>query len=417
MNKFIPLLSLGLVASLSAQIRVGDFPTLTGAGVDLDNDQFIIRDVSVPGLKKITGAQLKIALGATVPTWDSITGKPTFGTSSGYDTGITAGTVLLLGTGGTVPSGITWAGEDITDGYIASAATWNAKQSALTFGTGVVAALAVNIGSAGAVQLNNGSGTSLTALNGSNISSGTVAGAYGGTGVANTGKTITLGGNLTTTGAFNTTLAQSGSYTLTLAGTSAINQGVQTTDSPTFAGLLLTAGGFTTTLAASFGNLTLSGEYRAPSGDFSSLKVGQYSTGSGVYLERDAANTLAQRNGTSSQLARIYNTYTSTSNQEMLETKGQAAGSFVMQSIKGSSGGTARDIEFRYGGTNTAGTVTNGTLVAAATSQGFAITPAASSTPATNGQLTFEATSNTSLTVKLKGTDGTVRSVVLTLAP
>jgi len=45
------------------------------------------------------------------------------------------------------------------------------------------------------------------------------------------------------------------------------------------------------------------------------------------------------------------------------------------------------------------------------------LSPAASATPASNGQLTFEATSNTSLTVKLKGTDGTVRSVVLTLAP
>ena len=42
--------------------------------------------------------------------------------------------------------------------------------------------------------------------------------------------------------------------------------------------------------------------------------------------------------------------------------------------------------------------------------------PAASQTPVNNGDLTFEATSNTSLTVKLKGSDGTVRSVVLTLA-
>lgn len=42
--------------------------------------------------------------------------------------------------------------------------------------------------------------------------------------------------------------------------------------------------------------------------------------------------------------------------------------------------------------------------------------PAASQTPANNGDLTFEATSNTSLTVKYKGSDGTVRSTVLTLA-
>lgn len=43
-----------------------------------------------------------------------------------------------------------------------------------------------------------------------------IPGQYGGTGVANTGKTITLAGNLTTTGAFNTTLAQSASSTVTI---------------------------------------------------------------------------------------------------------------------------------------------------------------------------------------------------------
>lgn len=42
--------------------------------------------------------------------------------------------------------------------------------------------------------------------------------------------------------------------------------------------------------------------------------------------------------------------------------------------------------------------------------------PAASQTPAANGELTFEATSNTTVTVKLKGSDGIVRSAALTLA-
>ena len=43
-----------------------------------------------------------------------------------------------------------------------------------------------------------------------------VAGQYGGTGVANTGKTITLGGNLTTSGAFTTTLTVGANTSLTL---------------------------------------------------------------------------------------------------------------------------------------------------------------------------------------------------------
>lgn len=42
--------------------------------------------------------------------------------------------------------------------------------------------------------------------------------------------------------------------------------------------------------------------------------------------------------------------------------------------------------------------------------------PATTATPAANGDMVFELTSNTSLTVKVKGSDGTVRSVVLTLA-
>lgn len=60
----------------------------------------------------------------------------------------------------------------------------------------------------------------------SDLNSGILAGANGGTGVANTGKTITLGGNLTTTGAYNLTLTQAGNTSLTLPteGTVATNQ-------------------------------------------------------------------------------------------------------------------------------------------------------------------------------------------------
>lgn len=45
---------------------------------------------------------------------------------------------------------------------------------------------------------------------------GVIAGQYGGTGVANTGKTITLGGNLTTSGAFATTLTATALTSVTL---------------------------------------------------------------------------------------------------------------------------------------------------------------------------------------------------------
>lgn len=44
------------------------------------------------------------------------------------------------------------------------------------------------------------------------------------------------------------------------------------------------------------------------------------------------------------------------------------------------------------------------------------LVPSATATPANNGEMVFELTSNTSLTVKVRGSDGVVRSAVLTLA-
>lgn len=44
------------------------------------------------------------------------------------------------------------------------------------------------------------------------------------------------------------------------------------------------------------------------------------------------------------------------------------------------------------------------------------LAPAASATPASKGDLLIEATSDTSLTFKYKGSDGTVRSASLTLS-
>ena len=57
-----------------------------------------------------------------------------------------------------------------------------------------------------------------------------IAGEYGGTGVANTGKTITLGGSLTTSGAFDTTLTMTGATSVTLptTGTLATLAGTET---------------------------------------------------------------------------------------------------------------------------------------------------------------------------------------------
>jgi hypothetical protein len=65
--------------------------------------------------------------------------------------------------------------------------------------------------------------TTLGTITAGTWSGSVVAGQYGGTGVANTGKTITLGGNLTTSGAHATTLTTTGTTTVTLPTTGTLS--------------------------------------------------------------------------------------------------------------------------------------------------------------------------------------------------
>jgi len=69
-----------------------------------------------------------------------------------------------------------------------------------------------------------------------------------------------------------------------------------------------------------------------------------------VALWRDAANTLAQRNGTFAQTSRIYNTYTSATNFERAKIE-WASNTLRIGTEKGSAGGTARDMELQTDGT------------------------------------------------------------------
>lgn len=80
-----------------------------------------------------------------------------------------------------------------------------------------------------------------------------IAGTYGGTGVNNNGKTITLGGNLVTSGAFALTLTQTGTTNVTLpttgtlstlAGTEALSN--KTITASSFSGTTLAASGLVT---------------------------------------------------------------------------------------------------------------------------------------------------------------------------
>ena len=104
-----------------------------------------------------------------------------------------------------------------------------------------------------------------------------VAGQYGGTGVANTGKTITVGGDFTTSGAFTTTLTATGNTSVTL---------------PTSGTLVNTA---VTTLSSlsSIGTVT-AGTWNATAIDpvYGGTGLTSYTTGDILYAS--GANTLAK---------------------------------------------------------------------------------------------------------------------------
>lgn len=90
---------------------------------------------------------------------------------------------------------------------------------------------------------------------------------------------------------------------------------------------------------------------------------------------------------------------------------------FIGYSAKALASGQTNQNVFGY---NAIGLGSNTTVIGSSATVTFKafgtpiLTPAASSVPTVNGELTVEATSNTSLTFRLKGSDGTVRSASLT---
>ena len=112
-----------------------------------------------------------------------------------------------------------------------------------------------------------------------------------------------------------------------------------------------------------------------------------------TFLARDAANTLAQRNGANAQAFRLYGTYTDSSNGRRLDITSTTAGIFTLTATGNGTGASGNLLK-----------LTAPILL-----------PASSVTLATNGDLAFEATSNTSLTIRYRGSDGTTRSAIIAL--
>lgn len=127
----------------------------------------------------------------------------------------------------------------IVNSGVTSRITWASILAALPSGSGTVTSVAWTTSQGVSASISNstttpnitvtlGALTGVTSLNGLVITPNTgvvttgtwnaslITGQYGGTGVANTGKTITLGGNLVTSGAFDTTFSASATATYTL---------------------------------------------------------------------------------------------------------------------------------------------------------------------------------------------------------
>lgn len=90
----------------------------------------------------------------------------------------------------------------------------------------------------------------------------------------------------------------------------------------------------------------------AYSASTNTLTVGSVQLGGfAALLTADAANVLAQRNGTNAQEWRIYNTFTSSSNQEHFTISWTAhAANYIALGAK-TTGGSARQLVVHYGGT------------------------------------------------------------------
>jgi hypothetical protein len=207
----------------------------------------LLNDVLAPGVGKYYGTD-----GSGTRGWYTSSGGGTV-TQINTGTGLTGGPITSSGTISINTTGVT-------------AAAYGSSTSIPSFTVNAQGQLTAAAGNAVIAPAGTLSGTTLNSTvtlssltKVGTITLGTwngtvVAGQYGGTGVANTGKTITLGGNLTTSGAFTTTLTATANTSVTLptSGT-LVNTTVATLSSLSSIGTITTGTWNGTVIAGQYG--------------------------------------------------------------------------------------------------------------------------------------------------------------------
>jgi hypothetical protein len=141
--------------------------------------------------------------------------------------------------------------------------------------------------------------------------------------------------------------------------------------------------------------INLGGNATISSGNLQLNQSSLISWDSATTLQRDGASAvIAQRAGANAQTFRLYATYTDSSNGRRLDITSTTAGIFTLTATGNGTGASGNLLK-----------LTAPILL-----------PASSVSLATNGDLAFEATSNTSLTIRYRGSDGTTRSAAITLS-
>jgi len=270
----------------------------------------------------------------------------------------------------------------------------------------------------------NASQTQITAVG--TLSSGTwnasvIDGQYGGTGVANTGKTITLGGSLTTSGAHTTTLTTSGNTNVTLpttgtlatiAGTETLTNKIIAAESNTISGLtnsnLSGSAGITNANLAN--NAVTVGSTSISLGSSATTIAGLSSVTSTTFVGALTGNALTATNVAYSGLTGAVPTW----NQNTTGTAANVTGTVAIAN-GGTGATTAAAARTNLGATTLGGNLFTLANVAAIAFPRFNADNTVSSLSAADFRTAIGAgTSSTTGTVTSVGGTGTVSGITLT---